>query len=320
MTLTQCATAAAQYLGILDSGEGLSSQQLSDALIAINNMIDGWSGDRLMALSAGVVSQATTAATISYALGTRYSQIEAASIVTPAPSLPLKVCTAVEWSRIPDRGVTASFMRLLYELAPDRPDIMALMYGLALPSNTILAPLIHLFMDNTPNRDDQIATLATSGITNAAALAALIRIPGTGEGLRRAIDMTTVLSILEGQPRYLFYDRGNTTGTIYLAGPPQNGTIQLLVWTAMSQFADTTTALTMLPNYAQMLQLAAAVTLAPQYSVEPSPNLLRDYADAVSRWRQNNASILGPEPSGGIASPAAATTPVTETPAPASPK
>lgn len=46
--LTTVATAAAQYLGVLDSGEGLSSQQLADALAAMNNILDNWSTDPSM--------------------------------------------------------------------------------------------------------------------------------------------------------------------------------------------------------------------------------------------------------------------------------
>lgn len=312
MTLTACANSAAQFFGALDSGESLSTQQIADALSAVNNLIDNWSIDRLMAVSAGLSTVATSPGTISYALGTRVSMVESASVLTPSPSLPLKVCNAVEWSSIPDRGVSGSFIRLLMELLPDRPDVLTLMQPIAIPSNTILAPLIHLLLDKTGDRADLIIALATSGITNAAALAGLIRMPGTPQGPAKAPDMLTILACMNNQPRYLFYDRGNPTGTIYLAGAPQSGTVQLVTWTALSQFADATTPLTMPPGFARVLQLAAAIELAPQFETAPSERLLADHADAISRWRQLNASILGPEPAGGIATPAAAPNPVVQ--------
>lgn len=50
-SLTQVATAAAQFLGILDSGEGLSAQQLTDALAAANNLLDNWTVEQVRALN-----------------------------------------------------------------------------------------------------------------------------------------------------------------------------------------------------------------------------------------------------------------------------
>lgn len=52
MTLTQAATAAAQFLGVLDSGEGLSAQQLTDALSAANNMLENWTREQVATLNA----------------------------------------------------------------------------------------------------------------------------------------------------------------------------------------------------------------------------------------------------------------------------
>jgi hypothetical protein len=52
VTLTAVATAAAQYLHVLDSGESLSTQQLSDALAAVNNLLDNLTTEQVKQLQA----------------------------------------------------------------------------------------------------------------------------------------------------------------------------------------------------------------------------------------------------------------------------
>jgi len=52
LTLSAAATAAAQFLGVLDSGEGLSTQQLTDAFNAANSMLDNWTIEHVRLLNA----------------------------------------------------------------------------------------------------------------------------------------------------------------------------------------------------------------------------------------------------------------------------
>ena len=52
ITLQAAATAAAQFLGVLDSGEGLSTQQLTDAFNAANSMLDNWTIEQVRLLNA----------------------------------------------------------------------------------------------------------------------------------------------------------------------------------------------------------------------------------------------------------------------------
>jgi|HubBroStandDraft_6_1064221.scaffolds.fasta_scaffold1002764_2 hypothetical protein len=42
INLTTYAEAAVQFMGVLDSGEGLSAQQLSDALAVANTLLESW--------------------------------------------------------------------------------------------------------------------------------------------------------------------------------------------------------------------------------------------------------------------------------------
>lgn len=109
--LTTLANSAAQFLGVLDSGESLSTQQLNDALAACNQMLDNWSSDGLYALSDVVTSFSLAASTQSYTIGTgqtiniaRPMRIVAASFKNSGgPGGPLQVVSEKEWADIPDR-------------------------------------------------------------------------------------------------------------------------------------------------------------------------------------------------------------------------
>lgn len=57
ITLTQAATAAAQFLGVLDSGEALSPQQLTDALAAANNLLAAWTNEQTEAMAVLIQDQ-----------------------------------------------------------------------------------------------------------------------------------------------------------------------------------------------------------------------------------------------------------------------
>ncbi len=49
-SLTQVATAAAQWLTVLDSGEALSSQQITDCLAIANDLLANWTNEQTMAV------------------------------------------------------------------------------------------------------------------------------------------------------------------------------------------------------------------------------------------------------------------------------
>lgn len=101
-----------------------------------------------------------------------------------------------------------------------------------------------------------------------------------------------------------FYDRA---GHVLFSPIPLGGTVELMTWAAMTQFADATTPITVQDGYFRWLKLAAAVEIAPQYpSAQITPTLLQDYADATATLRNLNASLFGEAPpSGQIASNAA---------------
>lgn len=122
LTLTACANAAAQYLGVLDSGEALSTPQLTDALAYTTSMVDNWSVDDPMLLSGSIVAQSFVASQQKYTIGTgqnfnmtRPVEIVSAALILPnGPGMPIDVLTAKSWTQIPDRQSTSWSVRNLF--------------------------------------------------------------------------------------------------------------------------------------------------------------------------------------------------------------
>ncbi len=223
LTLTQVLSGALQRLGILDSGGTATAQQLADALLIVNQLIDNKSSDRLMAASALITSFAFTANQQSYTIGTgqfiniaRPVDIEAATLkLANGYTTRIEPVNAVKWAGLDDR---------------DRSSYLV---------------------------------------------------------------------------QYLFYERGTpTTGTVRLSPKPLGGSAEIATWTAMTQFADATTPITMQPSYSRWLILASAIEIAPTYpSSQVNAGLLQDYADAMALLRNLNASLFGgAAPFGSVAS------------------
>lgn len=97
---------------------------------------------------------------------------------------------------------------------------------------------------------------------------------------------------------FLFYDR-QTTGKVYVSPSPLGGSIELTMWTALTQFANTTTQITVPNGYPLAMKLALAIVLAPYYDMAPTPALLKNAADAMARIRGLNAALLGQKPPAG---------------------
>lgn len=60
--LTTIADAGAQFMGVLDSGEALSTQQLTDALAAANNLLSSWFEEQYVAFQELVSEQSESIA------------------------------------------------------------------------------------------------------------------------------------------------------------------------------------------------------------------------------------------------------------------
>lgn len=209
-TLTVMANAAAQFLGVLDSGAALSSQQVADALAAANDMIDNWSTDGLMILQSLFATVNYVGGTQSYTIGpaatvnvARPVMIVAAhNILAAGPSNEIKVLSGDAWAALEDRQSSSYLVK------------------------------------------------------------------------------------------YLFYDRGAPTGTVYFSPIPSGGTAQLMYWAALSQFVDATTALTLLPGYAELMTLGLARILAAQYDMPIPESTEKAYSEALERVRKLNLDLF----------------------------
>jgi hypothetical protein len=214
LTLTQAATTAAQWLGVLDSGESLSSQQIADALLLANIMLDSWSSDPKKITSLTRASGNLQQGIQSYTIGTGQAInvarpaaiVSAAFLNSSGPGGPVKVCNASEWASIQDR-----------------------------------------------QRESFIIT-------------------------------------------DLFYDRGFPSGNVYVSPLPQGSSLALevLVWAPLAQFVDAATPLTLLPGYERLIISSLAIQMAPQYDVDPVPDLIQGiYSDALGNVEELNSSLFG---------------------------
>lgn len=214
-SLTTIANAAALFLGVLDSGEGLSSQQLSDILAATNNWLDNLSAEGLFAVADLVTTFPTVASTITYTIGAaqtinipRPVRIVAASFSNASgPGGPMEVATEKQWAAIPDRQSKSWILK------------------------------------------------------------------------------------------QLFYDRGFPTGTVYLSPVPIGVlTVEIHSWVPLTQFADTTTPITILPGYLRFIELGVMQEMASQFDMAVPASALQNFADAAARVRKLNSSLFGELP------------------------
>lgn len=156
-SLTTLANDAARFLGVLDSGESLSAQQLLDALSACNQLFDNWSSEGLFILSDLITSVTLTASTQSYTIGAaqtiniaRPMQIVAAAFKNSAgPGGPIKVVSEREWASIPDRQRLSYIIEHLFW---DRGDPTGVVYVSPVPQGNMSAE-IHTFVPFTQFAD-----------------------------------------------------------------------------------------------------------------------------------------------------------------------
>jgi len=125
ITLTQVAQFAALELGVLDSGEGLSAQQLADFLYSINAAIDNRSSEQAEVLSVLIATFVLTAAQKSYTIGTGQNFDTARPVaITAAQHIltvsahpyetPIEVQHARQWAANMDRGSSSLVVRKLF--------------------------------------------------------------------------------------------------------------------------------------------------------------------------------------------------------------
>ncbi len=122
-TLTALANAAALDIGVLDSGETLSAQQLSDALDLINKILDNWSSEQIqMPLPSNSIQSLvanngsyTVGAASTWAINPAPVRITSASLIQANNvTLPVRVLTSAEWDQVEDRSSTSNLIKGLF--------------------------------------------------------------------------------------------------------------------------------------------------------------------------------------------------------------
>jgi len=97
-------------------------------------------------------------------------------------------------------------------------------------------------------------------------------------------------------PQSLFYDRGFTTGTIYLSPIPSGGTLTYIAWLGQTTFATVGTSTTLLPGYEAYLVTELAIQIAPFFSRQVPPELIDNNKKAKDEIRRLNSSLWGTVP------------------------
>lgn len=113
VNLTQVATGAAQFLGVLDSGESLSAQQLSDAQLWANALLDNWFIEQVRTINTIVQNFTLSAGT--YTNGAAPNFPDATTLISlpagyfRALTLAMAVELAGQYSQEPDPSVMKAY-------------------------------------------------------------------------------------------------------------------------------------------------------------------------------------------------------------------
>lgn len=107
-----------------------------------------------------------------------------------------------------------------------------------------------------------------------------------GENEYNAITLKTVSSFV---PSVCFFDSGSPTGLVYFWPTASvSCEVHLFTLTALTQFADLTTDYTLPPGYQRYLEFALAVEIAPDFRVQPSPQVLGQAAASKRVIKRSN--------------------------------
>jgi hypothetical protein len=93
----------------------------------------------------------------------------------------------------------------------------------------------------------------------------------------------------------LFYDRGTPTGMVKVSPVPLGSglSVELITWVPLTQFADTTTPITIPPAYQLFFELGGARILAPQYDKQVPAGTETNYAAELASITQLNEGLWG---------------------------
>jgi len=224
VTAQELITRTLKTIGVLASGETATSDDMSDSLTVLNNMVDSWATERLTIYTVTRNVFTLTSSTQDYTIGAggtfnmaRPLWIVAASIIpdkdaSSAQKVELPIASALtvqEWQEVGVKGVTSTY------------------------------------------------------------------------------------------PTQFFYDKNWVAGlaTISIWPIPDNSDCQLVLYTptALSQFADLTTAYTFPPGYEEAFRYQLALRLAPEFGVPVQPDIRQLALQALGNIKRANltSDVLG---------------------------
>ena len=170
---------AHRLLGLLNSGSSATTQESTDALIALNAMLDSWRNDKLMCYAMRDQSVTLSSGDTSKTVGAsgdlntdRPVEIQSAYVVYNAVSIPVKIITDDEWAYMPDKTATSTF-----------PGVMN--YKATMSTGTILFYPI-------PNATSVLHILTRVPVTAFAAVSTEVTLP---PGWEEAIDYNLAVAI-----------------------------------------------------------------------------------------------------------------------------
>lgn len=110
---------ALKLIGVLDPAETMSPEDAADGLIVINDILDGWNGDRLMLYSTTTVVAIWSGATATIGVGgtvntARPMEIEDAFFRIGTLDYHLKPCTLEQYNAIQIKTISTPYPEWLY--------------------------------------------------------------------------------------------------------------------------------------------------------------------------------------------------------------
>lgn len=165
MATAQTIIDQAIYLGgVVEVGVSASTAESADALVALNQMLDGWGNEFLMcyAIQDETVPLASgnstrTIGPTGQVVSTRPTNILDAYIIYSATSIPVRILNDYEWAALPDKTSTSTY--------PDR-----LMYRPEMPDGKI-------YLYPIPNASSSLHILTETPLTAFATLATTVSLP-----------------------------------------------------------------------------------------------------------------------------------------------
>ena len=219
MTANELVTRAMKSIGVLASGETASSDEMDDAFVILNNMVDSWATERLTIYVVVRSVFDLSASTQDYTIGT---------------------------------GGT---------------------FNIARPVWIERASLI---LDKT------------------AAAAQKIELPIAGPITVDEWQHVSIKGTTSTYPSQFFYDRAWTAGLAKISvwPIPNSSSVQLVLYvpTALTQFADLTTAYTFPPGYEEAMRYQLAIRLAPEFGVILPPETRVLAAQTLGNIKRVNLS------------------------------